>query len=112
MVNHVQQIEELGFGKCRLCVQVPDKGNIQSVDDLVGNRLVTSFERLTGEYFASLDQQHSQKTAVNYISGSVEAACSLGLADGIGNVICFHVFPNYPIIRHALQSLCSCQHWL
>ena len=67
---------------------------MQSARDLVGKRVVTSFEHLATEYFRKLDAAaeikessndgDSKKTEVQYISGSVEAACALGLADAIG----------------------------
>lgn len=49
---------------------------------------MTSFEVLARKYFEKLDQekgvQAGQGTKIEYIGGSVEAACALGLADGIG----------------------------
>jgi len=39
-----------------------------------------------GEYFEKLDKEAGgkQTTEIEYVGGSVEAACALGLADGIG----------------------------
>jgi ATP phosphoribosyltransferase len=83
-----REVIRLGFGKCRLCVQVPVSSSYQEPKDLTGLRIVTSFERLAKEYFETLEKQSgSAKTAINYVSGSVEAACALGLADGIGKVL-------------------------
>jgi ATP phosphoribosyltransferase len=88
MQDHVTEILRLGFGKCALQVQVPESGSIKSVEDLAGKRVVTSFEVLAGEYFNALDARlklsDDQKTRIEYVGGSVEAACALGLADGIG----------------------------
>ena len=57
---------------------------------LTGKRIVTSYEVLAGEYFREVDERAGlspdEGTRIEYISGSVEAACSLGLADGIGTV--------------------------
>jgi ATP phosphoribosyltransferase len=79
---------ELGFGKCALQVQVPEHGPIQDVKALAGKRVVTSFEVLAGEYFGKFDDekglQGDDRTKIEYVGGSVEAACELGLADGIG----------------------------
>lgn len=78
----------LGFGKCALQVQVPEASSIKTVEDLAGKRVVTSFEVLAGAYFDELDSQlqlsGDKKTQIEYVGGSVEAACALGLADGIG----------------------------
>lgn len=86
MQQHVTEVLPLSFGKCALQVQVPEKGPIQTAEQLVGKRVVTSFEVLAGEYFGTLDAQLSPevKTNIEYVGGSVEAACALGLADGIG----------------------------
>ena len=47
--NGVDVVEmlKLGFGKCKLQVQVPEKSDIKSIDDLVGKRIVTSFDNVT-----------------------------------------------------------------
>ena len=86
MENLVTEELRLGFGKCSLQVQVPEASSIMRVEDLVGKRIVTSFEVLVGQFFESLDNKFSgdKKTQIDYVGGSVEAACALGLADGIG----------------------------
>lgn len=88
MQDRITEIHRLGFGKCALRVQTPDNGPFKSVEDLAGKRVVTSFEVLAGAYFDKIDEQMNltgdQKTKIQYIGGSVEAACALGLADGIG----------------------------
>ena len=82
------EIQRLGFGKCSLKVQVPEAGSIKTVEDLAGKRVVTSFEVLAGDYFDKLDERlqitGENKTKIEYVGGSVEAACALGLADGVG----------------------------
>ena len=92
MEEHVTEILRLGFGKCALQVQVPEAGEIKTVEDLAGKRVVTSFEVLAGQYFKEFDDrlqlQDGKRTNIEYVGGSVEAACSLGLADGIGASQC------------------------
>ena len=84
------ELLRMGFGKCALQVQVPIKSPYKTANDLVGKRIVTSFEVLAGEFFGDIDQKHGivsnseNSTKIEYIGGSVEAACALGLADGIG----------------------------
>ncbi|KAF7315199.1 hypothetical protein MIND_00034300 [Mycena indigotica] len=89
MQQHVTEVLRLGFGKCALQVQVPESSNIKTAQDLVGKRVVTSFEVLAGEYFGKLDAETNlgQKTQIEYVGGSVEAACALGLADGIVDLV-------------------------
>lgn len=88
MEERVTEVQRLGFGKCALQVQVPETGTIKTVEDLVGKRVVTSYEVLAAEYFDRLDERlqltGEHKTKIEYVGGSVEAACALGLADGIG----------------------------
>jgi ATP phosphoribosyltransferase len=78
----------LGFGRCKLQIQVPETSPYRTVEDLAGKRIVTSFEVVAGEYFAALDDRlgllGDERTKIQYVGGSVEAACALGLADGIG----------------------------
>jgi ATP phosphoribosyltransferase len=97
----VEQVMDLGFGKCRLQVQVPEKGSVQDVKDLVGKNIVTSFTGLAEDYFARLEGKGSRKESINgtmspipklrtkikFVGGSVEAACALGVADGIVDLV-------------------------
>lgn len=85
----IEEQLQLGFGKCKLQVQVPVKSGMQSDKDLIGKKVVTSFENVAGSYFARLDKesQSDQKTTIEYVGGSVEAACALGLADGIVDLV-------------------------
>lgn len=88
MEGLVTEVLRLGYGKCELQVQVPEAGPIKTVEDLAGKRVVTSFEVLAGAFFdkydAKLQLEGENKTHIEYVGGSVEAACALGLADGIG----------------------------
>ncbi|KAI8879070.1 atp phosphoribosyltransferase, partial [Backusella circina FSU 941] len=52
----VRQVEELGFGKCRLCIEVPVQGECQSLESLVGKRIVTSFVNCATALFEPLDR--------------------------------------------------------
>jgi ATP phosphoribosyltransferase len=90
--THASEISELlplGFGKCSLQVQVPVTGPLQTIEDLSGGRIATSFEVLAGELFGKVDKDagKGKVTRVEYVGGSVEAACALGMADGIGEYI-------------------------
>ncbi|KAJ2883749.1 ATP phosphoribosyltransferase (ATP-PRTase) (ATP-PRT) [Coemansia aciculifera] len=87
--NDVAELLRLGFGKCKLQVQAPLGHPVVSADDLVGKRIVTSFINLTKQRFAELEGVDPEKirTQVRFVSGSVEAACGLGLADGIVDLV-------------------------
>ena len=83
----VRQIMELGFGKCKLCVQAPVKDQIKSVEQLAGKRIVTSFPDTTKVFFDKLDEKLGVQTKIKFVSGSVEAACGLGLADAVVDLV-------------------------
>lgn len=90
---------DLEFGRCKLQVQVPERGELQTPESLIGKNVVTSFTNLATAYFRELEAKHTDKTLVNgdakdglrthikYVGGSVEAACALGVADGIVDLV-------------------------
>jgi ATP phosphoribosyltransferase len=89
-VSGVEEIMDLGFGGCKLQVQVPQKGDITEAKQLIGKNVVTSFTALTQAFFSRLEGvEFGQKlsTKIKYVGGSVEAACALGVADGIVDLV-------------------------
>ncbi|PSN65594.1 HisG-domain-containing protein [Corynespora cassiicola Philippines] len=95
----VVEVLDLDFGKCSLQVQVPQKGELAKPEDLIGKNVVTSFTNLAEEYFRKLEAEQAGaangeangqtklKTNIKYVGGSVEAACALGVADGIVDLV-------------------------
>ncbi|KAH8703468.1 DNA mismatch repair protein Msh3 [Talaromyces proteolyticus] len=86
----VTEVLDLGFGGCKLQVQVPEKGEIKQAKELVGKNVVTSFTALATRFFAQIEgvsDQSQLKTKIKYVGGSVEAACALGVADGIVDLV-------------------------
>jgi len=85
---HVDVVTKLGFGHCNLSVQAPVDGEFTDVRKLAGHRIVTSFPNITRKFFARYeDPKGGRPTQIKVISGSVEAACGLGLADGIVDLV-------------------------
>ncbi|OJJ42926.1 hypothetical protein ASPZODRAFT_154907 [Penicilliopsis zonata CBS 506.65] len=82
----VEEILDLGFGRCKLQVQVPEKGPLTDPKELVGKNVVTSFTALTEAFFRQLEGGELS-TKIKYVGGSVEAACALGVADGIVDLV-------------------------
>lgn len=78
---------DLGFGGCKLQVQAPVKGDFASAKDLVGRNVVTSFTALARQFFVQLEGREDISTNIKYVGGSVEAACALGVADGIVDLV-------------------------
>ncbi|KAG5654325.1 hypothetical protein H0H81_004744 [Sphagnurus paluster] len=81
MDNLVTEVLRLGFGKCALQVQVPEAGSFKTVDDLAGKRVVSSFKNLSEKYFGEVDSRlqltGENRTKIEYVGGSVEAAFDL-----------------------------------
>lgn len=87
VADKIHQLLELDFGQCRLSIEVPVHGPYQTLDSLVGKRIVTSFVHTATQLFAPLDAAMGKTTSIKHVSGSVEAACALGLADGIVDLV-------------------------
>ena len=79
----VEERMRLGVGKCRLCLCVPDDATYETAADLHDKTIATSFPRVTQEYLAS----HSADVRLVELSGSVEIMISLGVADGIVDLV-------------------------
>jgi len=84
--NKVKTLLEFGFGKCRLCLQGP-KGKYTSPEELSGKRVVTSFPAITKKFFDEIDAKTGKTTTIKYVTGSVEVACALDIADGIVDLV-------------------------
>lgn len=91
-----EEVMDLSFGACKLQVQVPVKGQYVKPSDLIGKNVGTSFVHLAEEYFAGLEREADAangegkkklRTNIIELSGSVEAACALGVADGIVDLV-------------------------
>lgn len=78
-----ETIEKLGFGKCRLSVAVPKNGDLQDLQGLSGKKIATSYPRILAAYLAG--QQIN--ASIHEISGSVEIAPRIGLADAICDLV-------------------------
>jgi ATP phosphoribosyltransferase len=76
----VQEILDLGFGRCRLIVAVKDEAAARSARDLpAGTRVATSFPRSAKRYFDEL----GIPIEIAQVSGAAEIAPHLGVADVI-----------------------------
>ncbi|MBK7842795.1 MAG: ATP phosphoribosyltransferase [Bdellovibrionales bacterium] len=79
----VEIILRLGFGKCRLSLAVPEASSLKSVNDLQGKRIATSYPESLKSYLSGLDIE----SEIIEISGSVEIAPALGVADAICDLV-------------------------
>lgn len=81
--KNVETVEKLGFGKCRLSLAVPKNFDYQSVADFSGKRVATTYPNVLGEFLA----QNNIQADIHTISGSVEIAPSIGLADAVCDLV-------------------------
>ena len=76
-------LRPLGYGRCRLAAAVPADAPIAAIEDLAGLRVATAHPEVTRRFFAERD------IAVDVItlSGAVEVAPRLGLAEAIVDLV-------------------------
>lgn len=79
----VDVIENLGFGKCRLSLAAPKNFDYQSIKDFDGKRIATSYPNILRRFFA----ENGVASEIHVISGSVEIAPSIGLADAVCDLV-------------------------
>ena len=76
-------VEKLGFSKCKVSIAVPKEIEYNSINDLNGKRIATSYPNTVNEY---LDKK-GVKAELHIINGSVEIAQNIGLADAIVDIV-------------------------
>lgn len=75
--------EKLGFGRCRLMIAAPDNKLPAAVSDLNGKTIATSYPNILKVYLSA----NKINAKIIEISGSVEIAPSLGVADVICDIV-------------------------
>jgi ATP phosphoribosyltransferase len=75
--------EKLGFGKCRLSVAVPRVQTYEGIQSLQGKRIATSYPFLVNQFLA----KNNVQAEIHEISGSVEIAPGIGLADVVADLV-------------------------
>ncbi len=79
----VQERMQLGVGRCRLAICVPEDSPVTQVSQLDRKSVATSFPRLTDEYF----RRHGAVSHLVSLSGSVEVMIQLGVAEAIVDLV-------------------------
>ncbi len=80
----VEVFYKLGFGKCRLCIAVPRNEDYDGTGNyLQGKRIATSYPVLVQKYL----DENVINAEIHEISGSVEIAPGIGLADAICDLV-------------------------
>lgn len=79
----VEVVERLGFGKCRLSIAVPKGFDYSGLTDLQGKKIATSYPGILTRFL----ERQGVSAEVHTISGSVEIAPSIGLAEAVCDLV-------------------------
>ncbi len=86
LMEHIRQVDvvkELGFSKCRLSLAIPRNEQYSGIEYFQGKNIATSYPNLTNAFLANQGIQ----VTTHEISGSVEIAPSIGLAEAICDIV-------------------------
>ena len=81
--KNVEIIQRLGFSKCRVSLAVPKEVETDSLSYFNGKKIATSYPNTLKSYL----KKNSIDAEIHEISGSVEIAPNIGLADGICDIV-------------------------
>ena len=81
--KNVEQVQNLGFSKCRLSLAIDKNIPYRGIEDFQGKSVATSYPKILGDYF----REKGIAADIHEISGSVEIAPSIGLAYGICDIV-------------------------
>ena len=75
--------QHLGFGACRLSIAIPKERPYTGVECLQGCKIATSYPGILRRYL----QEKGVEAEIHVITGSVEIATGIGLADAIFDIV-------------------------
>ncbi|MGL4228142.1 MAG: ATP phosphoribosyltransferase [Tannerellaceae bacterium] len=81
--QNVEVIKRLGFSKCRLSLAIPKEADYKGLDWFQNKTIATSYPGILSAFLA----KNSIKAEMHEISGSVEVAPGIGLADAIFDIV-------------------------
>lgn len=81
--RNITILEQLNFGSCRLSLAIPREEKYEGISWFNGKRIATSYPNILNDFFS----KNSIKAETEVISGSVEIAPGIGLADGICDIV-------------------------
>ena len=81
--NGITIAEKLGFSKCKVSIAIPKADKYNSIKDLDGKQIATSYPNTIQSYL----DKHNIQANLHIINGSVEIAPNIGLADAICDIV-------------------------
>lgn len=81
--TNVTLLKRLNFGKCRLSLAIPREKEYTCPQHFEGLKIATSYPRILSNFF----KKKNVNASLHEISGSVEIAPGIGLADGICDIV-------------------------
>ena len=75
--------EKLGFAKCRLSIAIPKNEDFNSILDLNGKKIATTYPNILSRFL----KENKINAVIHEISGSVEIAPGIGLSDVIFDIV-------------------------
>lgn len=79
----VDILEQLGFAHCRLSLAIPREDEFTGPEYLMNRRIATSYPKLLTDYL----NQNKVSAEIEELSGSVEIAPGIGLADAVCDIV-------------------------
>ncbi len=79
----VDVLEQLGFAACRLSLAIPKEDSFSGPEYFNNRKIATSYPRLLSEYLS----KNNITAQIEEISGSVEIAPGIGLADAVCDIV-------------------------
>ena len=76
-------LEKLGFGKCSLLIAHPENSELKNITEMNGKIIATTYPKILKDYLG----KHGVEAKIIELSGSVEIAPSLGVADLICDIV-------------------------
>ena len=81
--ENVKELKNLGFGKCRLSLAVDKNFDYRSIQDINGFEIATSYPNILRKHL----NENNIKAKIHKISGSVEIAPGIGLANAVCDIV-------------------------
>ena len=81
--QNAKVVKQLGFSKCRLSLAVPKAADYQGLSWFAGKKIATSYPEILSDFL----KKNAIKAEIHVISGSVEIAPGIGLADAIFDIV-------------------------